>query len=616
MQRVPPGIGNNYIIPGYQQSVPCQQYPYASNFNFPNSVIPGTLPCSQSLTDYVITTTSTMIPGFCNDVSIMSFGQGPTSQINSVPRSTPAISSHAVSSSNSQITVSTDSIRINPTPVSSASPINHTPVSSASQATVVNPIGIENSCLSFVRSLMFRISKDDVVQETITNFPLSDIKEAREILFKQTGTKLYRYQGPKDPATVNDKSKHAVMGIIQKVDDLNNSGVSVKFYNSAEDLFRLSRMMIGQSTNKVSEDFSKDKFDEMSRRLNSLEFDMRYIKSLPHNLNPAATPMPRYLPVTNRQNIFKQNDFPNLNSPVRPKAQAPIANSASKRRRTSVGGNIPLSNNTDVPRGSPAWKTVQKKRNKPDTDHVPKGRPPPERQSQSHEIFLFRYMEDETPSSILNYFKGVGVSSAHHVRYRCSPYSQTKNFVMKFRDMNELKYIIRGLPEYTGCRPYCPEPPGENERPRGYFNYGGTISGPDVESFLYDDEGETSSRDMDISDNSVNTSSAPFTSDAVAAALSDSLASVTNTSSNITIAGASISTSTDSGAPSSVIISSNSTSVSTSTPSPITTSAVISASSSRSPPPTSVSILDSITRLDSPHMQTESVRYESVVHEA
>ena len=475
MQRLPPGIGNNYIIPGYQQSVPCQQYPYASNFNFPNSVIPGTLPCSQSLTDFVITTTSTKIPGFSNDVSIMNFGQGSTSTslINSVPRSTPAVSSHVGSSSSSQITVSTNS-----------SPIKNTPVSSASPATVVNPIGIENSCLSFVRSLMFRISKDDVVKDTVANFPLSDIKEAREILFKQTGSKTYRYQGPKDPATSHEKSRHAVLGIMQKIDDLANSGVHVKFYNSAEDLFRLSNMMISQSISKASDDFSKEKFDDMGRTIQSLVDDVRYLKSLPHNIKTADIPMPRSVP---QNPWFKPKDFPGLDSPSR----STSANVSSHKRRKFVNVKKALPNSPLVTPGSPAWEVVQRKRNKPDVEHVPKGRPPPVK--KSHEVFLFRYMDDETPASVLKYFKDVGVQSAHHARYCCSEFSSSKSFVLRFRDINEFKYIIRALPEYTGCRWYTSEPPsGDEGRPPGYFNYGGRIKGPDVESLLEDDEDESS----------------------------------------------------------------------------------------------------------------------------
>ena len=118
-------------------------------------------------------------------------------------------------------------------------------------------------------------------------------------------------------------------------------------------------------------------------------------------------------------------------------------------------------------------------------------------------MFLFRYHEDETPSSVLKYFQEVGVSSAYHARYCCHEDSRSKNFVLRFRKKEDFPNIIKGLPDYTGCRWYTPDPPsGDEGRPQGWFNFGGRIKGPDVESILGDDQTmDTSSADLFPSQN-------------------------------------------------------------------------------------------------------------------
>ena len=170
--------------------------------------------------------------------------------------------------------------------------------------------------------------------------------------------------------------------VITKLEELGKSGVVLKFVSGAEDFYRLSNMMSSRSSNEMS--------DEMSRRIQSLENDVKYFKSLPHNMNPAAIPMPKLVYQNNRQSLINSLEFPALKTPIRSIPQIyDKVHSPSKKRRMSV---------TEKPTNSPlardnsqAWKTVSKKRNPPDPERIPKGHPPPD--SQSHEVFLFRYME-------------------------------------------------------------------------------------------------------------------------------------------------------------------------------------------------------------------------------
>ena len=373
-------------------------------------------------------------------------------------------------------------------------------VSTNIQVSSTDPKGeimIENPVLAFIRSQMLRLTQADVLSSVSVNFSLEELKTARETLFRKTGTKIYKYSGPNDPATQAEKSSHCCAGIISKLQDLQKKGISVNCLCSAKDLFRISTILCKSSVNMVasSNKVDKDTIDEHARRIGLIESDIRYLKSLPHNVNPAAVPAPRYIPADNRLDFLKALGKPTaLSSP-------------SKRRKTTprpssplVRGNSGGATSPAVP-SSPAWQTVKaRKRNKPELDHIPKARPPRE-SSNSLQVFLFRYHEEETPSSVLKYFQEIGVSSAFHARYCCHEDSRSKNFVLRFRNKEDFPKIIKGLPEHTGCRWYTPDPPTIDEgRPQGYFNFAGRIKGPDIESILGDDSVmDTSSMDLSAS---------------------------------------------------------------------------------------------------------------------
>ena len=663
-----------------------------------------------------ITNTTSNIPGFNESVSILNIGQAnPMTTCNSIPSSVSGSNPYNAASFeayqaylNARLGFNTPvhypnlstsgqytkSISANPIttvvsnvgchPITCLSSVNTSgsaslsSVNTSGSATTPVPsskiptgdrIEIENSCLSFIRSQMFRINKEEVTSSTAVNFGLQEIKDARETLFRKTGTKNYRYQGPKDPSTQHARSKFCILSIIEKIEDLSKSGIVVNFQNSAEDLYRLSRMIASQSGDASPDCFKRENLEEMARKITLLTNDVNHLKSLPHNKNSAEIPAPRYVNsnsssfirgipapnvnAPNRLNLISSIEFPGLNSPARARTQSTSASDSVKRRKTVLTG---INSPATTP-GSPAWKTVQKKRPRPEIDvHIPKGRPP-KPTTPSYEVFLFRYSEEETPASILKYFKEVGASSAHHVRYCGGRHNGSNSFVLKFKEMKDFKVIIRNLPEYTGARPYTSEPPNMNEdRPPAYFNAGGIIRGPEIEKiFEEDDSSLMDSSEIPASSTmeTVPSSSIVDTSSSVAVA-STASSLVTTLSSGVvnTLSSNASSASTQQVNPASEVVlpeSPNShpnsgieldnspvtlvmaedhsstlqsasafsqpvTSTSTSASSQPVTSAVTSASSQPVTSDISISFRGSITPLDSPHMRASNVSYESVVH--
>ena len=389
-----------------------------------------------------------------------------------------------------------------------------------------------------------------------------EIRAARELLSRSTGQPLYKYQGPHD---TNLRLKQCVASIIGKIQDLYKDKQPVNYVNSATDLFRLASMLVKPGGMEKSTDYNS-----VDMRLHRIEMDLKYLKTSSLNQNPAAIPAPRFKSggnTTNRQNLLKTLSSPSPSS----------MDSPSKRLRS---GEPVIHSDTPKRTGqirSQAWQPVEHRRNgkKPGSNHVPKGKPP--RQPESFEVFLFRYAEDETTDSVLKYFKDMGVSSAHHVRLRCRPDADTKNFVIRIRDKDDFYKIVVSLPYYTGCRWYVPGPPPANsERPPGYFNSGGRIRGPDIEKILSTVRADPVQMDQ--------ASPAHVDNDEVAAGSND-----------LTVLDNSVSSSVQS-----------TTLTAATTTTTTTTSAAVSTSSK----PT----ITGVTPLNSPHMQTNNIVYETVVH--
>ena len=310
-------------------------------------------------------------------------------------------------------------------------------------------VTLENACLAFTRSEMMRNDQSTVIDTVSKNFSLEEIKASRELLYRNTGTRSYKYVGPHDPATTSQKSAHCVTSIVNKLKelDLQNKKYQLKFLCSAEDLFRLLNFSSANSGN-IAE-----------HRMSMLENEMRDIKS---KLNNANLPAP-HVPSQIKGN---QSMWPSLGEPASrinllkhmSSASNASVSSPNKRRRVDETSD----NNVRTP--------------KP----VLKGRPPRSglRGAESHSIFLFNFDEEATEKDVWDYFHEQKVSVIN-VRFRCHPESAVKRFIMRIKNKEDFDKVVLSLPEFTGCRWYDPENrPNPNDRPKGYFNNGMLITGP------------------------------------------------------------------------------------------------------------------------------------------
>ena len=207
-----------------------------------------------------------------------------------------------------------------PAPVSGSAPV---PIQS---------VHIENACLAFIRSLMYRESQEEVIKASSINFGWDEIKDAREVLYRKTGT--IKYRPSNDQGGQGDKGKHCVASIIAKLVELEKRSYPVTIGNSAADLFRLANMVsnsgakskLGYIEMSGASSIDERRLSRISineRRITCVEADVHYLKSLPHNRNPAATPTPRVFPDTSkRQNLL--NSLNVSDTPTTP----------NKRRRT------------------------------------------------------------------------------------------------------------------------------------------------------------------------------------------------------------------------------------------------------------------------------------------
>ena len=294
------------------------------------------------------------------------------------------------------------------------------------------------------------------------SFSLDELKAAREILYRKSGTKTYSYKGPNDPATAHEKACHCTASIIAKMQELeaNCSQTIYTYVCSAGDLLRVSVLM-NLSINGNNGNNLEKRLQVVENKLKTFEINTRLNATvnqwpLPSVANPPGS--------SNRLDLIKEM----INS-------APVS-SPNKRKRTDDN----KSNNRED------WQEMGKRNKvvKSGSQPVLRGKPPAGSVSRGSgdlfEVFLYNYNVDATPNAVLKYFKGEGIS-AYHVRFRCHPDSPMKRFVMKIGVRDDIEKIVLALPEYTGCRWYDPvNPPDPDNRPRGFYNNSRRITGPGV----------------------------------------------------------------------------------------------------------------------------------------
>ena len=206
------------------------------------------------------------------------------------------------------------------------------------------------------------------------NFGLDELKAAREVLHRNTGTKSYTYKGPHDPATSHQKASYCVASIIQKIEELdrNNPQFLTKYVCSAVDLHRLMNL------NNINSDNVK-----LDLRLTQVENELKSLKSVSQSVHTTSWPK------VGSTNSNSRSSLPpppySASNSNRQKLLSSVngertVDSPNKRRRT--GEPVQQYTRSNVKEfGNPQlkdWIDVQHKKNgqRPGASSTLKGRPP------------------------------------------------------------------------------------------------------------------------------------------------------------------------------------------------------------------------------------------------
>ena len=280
----------NWMWPNYALSGGNLQ----QNYSDQNNLVPTTLGQKIAVTDSVVTS------GVANLLDFSMMSNPVTPSVMSVSTTT-AVSKPICSVPGPKATTSISS--------------NMEPVS----------VTLESACLAFVRSEMLRVDHRAVIDTVSKSFGLDEIKASREILFRNTGSKSYRYMGPQDPATAMDKVSHCVTSIVMKMHELDQQTrqFKIKYLCSADDLFRLMNLS-GKSN------------DKLEGRVSVLETELKKINSklsssvnpsAPHSSNPGRGRWPAMGEPTDRLNLIKVFNSGAASSPKRKRMEDSSGNS-------------------------------------------------------------------------------------------------------------------------------------------------------------------------------------------------------------------------------------------------------------------------------------------------
>ena len=262
-----------------------QPYPVPGLSAHPNSFAPITQGQKIAVTDSVVNTGS---------IELLDFSAV------SMPSTTPNVNTtHSTTTSVTKPSVTTTSTYTVLTSVPSSVSSSNTQGNKSDPKPV--SVSIENACLAYIRSATLRNDSQSVITMVSKNFSLDEMKVSREMLFRKTGTLSYRYVGPHEPATSQDKSTHLATSIVTKIKELDrvNNLFKINYLCTAEDLFRLMNI---SSVNAVN--------NSLEQRMSALEREMREIKS---NVKPVSSQnkvnqsvWPSVGEASNRLNLIKQ----------------------------------------------------------------------------------------------------------------------------------------------------------------------------------------------------------------------------------------------------------------------------------------------------------------------
>ena len=297
-----------------------------------------------------------------------------------------------------------------------------------------------------------RNDHDYVLKHGGRDFTIDELKDARECLYRSTGTTRYTYKGPNEPASPTQRKSFCIASIISKISDLEKNGINPKIVCPAEELFRI--MGIKNNDNSLS----------LEERVLRLEADVKVIKT--------ATPANRAdFPTVDMNTTYKASKRSNLLSEVVNNQGRPRSTSiSSKRLRSEDSGN------------TGAWSDVYHKKNGENPGKRRKsywGKNEGNQVSQElvgadvYEVFLSNYRNIATTDVVKNHFTNHNIKVLH-IRQRSHPSKPVKSFVMRLAQKEDFDKVISVLPFKTGARWYDP-----NQYQSGVkMHYNNTVSSP------------------------------------------------------------------------------------------------------------------------------------------
>ena len=279
-----------------------------------------------------------------------------------------------------------------------------------------NDNNILNTCLAFFRSLMFRRDEKYIIDMTVQHFSLDELKAARELLYRSSGTSKYSYRGLNDPATAHQRACHCAASILHKFHEIEKAQAMPKIVCAAEDLYRLINMNVNSTS--------------MEDRMSALEKEMREIKSLKSSINfpPLPSSGASYSDMSRRQNLLNE-----MNQQFSPGVRSRSNSESIKRNRSD--DNEP---HNPLKKKKTFW-------GRNDASHSDLAGP------DLHEVFLFNYRLETVEDKIKTHFEEHGVKVAH-IKRISHPEHYVKNFLMKITNKDDFDKIIKVLPPRTGAR--------------------------------------------------------------------------------------------------------------------------------------------------------------------
>ena len=317
-------------------------------------------------------------------------------------------------------------------------PKTRQPSSQKSTTPAATPVKVSvsliNTCLTFIRSEMFRKVDKVIIESTAESFGYEEIRAARKELFIHVDVnKQYQFHELKNPPSYIQNLYHCVASIIAKFREIEATGSCVIVSCRAEELHRLNKI-----SNKMC--------DNIEDRLRRLENDVCDLKAKPPVTKPSSS-----APIS-RESLLS-DVLRGQSTPARQRS------SSVKRNRSPTDENE--NGFTRVSSHNKRHKANQN--NTIDTHKDLVG-------ADFHDVFLCNYRNIATASVVKQHFKDKYKLSVVSVRQISPRDSDIKSFIMRLRNKDDFDKAIKVLPWKTGARWFVPNMDIDQPKPRLHFN--------------------------------------------------------------------------------------------------------------------------------------------------